>query len=236
MNSQLATFVFSLFAASISSPFICAQEARMKPFALPAGEVKIKDLIDQCAKYIDVNILSIASECADVEPITLHKAIQTDTSGCEEVLTSLLSRSGLALTVVDKKHDLFEVVRIDGARGRVIRNRSEEKSVESILARPNLVVPVTTVVTLKHIRARNAVNNLKVMYTRGSGYELKVADSGSNATLIIDGMQNEVARVIRTIRSADIKESGEYAKDLQSRLDDYARRIRSLEKKLKEIR
>lgn len=232
--TPILAFLIPAFA-----PSICAQETKATPtkqFALPAGEIKVMDLIDQCAAYLDVNILTTASDCVSVQPIRLHKAITTDASGCEEVLTSLLSRSGFALTVVDEKHGLLEVLQVSGPRNHEILMRSQQKSVETILARPNLVVPVTTVLTLKYIHAIAANNSMRVLFARSSGSptSLQVSTSGSTSTLIINGMQNEVAWAIRVIQRSDVKAAwDEQTKSLQSRLSDFAKRIRSLEKKLK---
>ena len=232
--TPILAFLIPAFA-----PSICAQETKATPakqFALPAGEIKVMDLIDQCAAYLDVNILTTASDCVSVQPIRLHKAISTDASGCEEVLTSLLSRSGFALTVVDEKHGLLEVLHVNGPRNQEILMRSQQKSVESILARPNLVVPVTTVLTLKHIHASAAHNSMRAFFARSSGSptSLQVATSGSASTLIIDGMQNEVARAIRMIQRSDVKaEMNDQTKSLRSRLSDFAKRLKSLEQKLK---
>jgi hypothetical protein len=232
--TPILAFLIPAFA-----PSICAQETKATPtkqFALPAGEIKVMDLIGQCAAYLDVNILTTASDCVSVQPIRLHKAITTDASGCEEVLTSLLSRSGFALTVVDEKHGLLEVLQVSGPRNHEILMRSQRKSVESILARPNLVVPVTTVLTLKYIHANAAHNSMRGLFARSSGSptSLQVSTSGSTSTLIINGMQNEVAWAIRVIQRSDVKAAwDEQTKSLQSRLSDFAKRIKSLEKKLK---
>ena len=228
------------FLVPVLTPCVCAQEtndASTKQFALPAGEIKVQDLIDQCATYLNVNILTTSSDYADIQPIRLHKAITTDKDGCEEVLTNLLSRSGFALTVVDAKHDLLEVLQIDGSRGPEIKARSQEKSIESILARPNLVVPVTTVVTLKHIHAGSVSNTLRSFYSnpRARSTSLQITNTGSNSALLIEGMQNEVARMIRTIQRCDVEEtSSEESKALYSRLRDFAKRIKALEKKLRD--
>ena len=228
------------FLVPVLTPCVCAQEtndAPTKQFALPAGEIKVMDLVDQCATYLNVNILTTSSDCADIQPIRLHKAITTDKDGCEEVLSHLLSRSGFALTVVDAKHGLLEVILIEGRRGREIFARSQEKSIESILARPNLVVPVTTVVALKHINATSASNAMRPFYARSGGRptSLQISNAGSNSTLLIEGMQNEVVRAIRTIQRCDVEEtSSEESQALYSRLRDFAKRIKALEKKLRD--
>ncbi|MDA7494607.1 hypothetical protein N8467_00915 [bacterium] len=228
------------FLVPVLTPCVCAQEtndAPTKQFALPAGEIKVMDLVDQCATYLNVNILTTSSDCANIQPIRLHKAITTDKDGCEEVLSHLLSRSGFALTVVDAKHGLLEVILIEGRRSREIFARSQVKSIESILARPNLVVPVTTVVALKHIHAMHASNALRPFYARsGRGStSLQIGNAASNSTLIIDGMQDEVARAIRTIQRCDVEQtSSEESEDLYSRLRDFAKRIKALEKKLRD--
>jgi len=216
---------------------IYAQAAQVKPvkqFSLPAGEIQVQDLIDRCAGHLDVNILTSPPDCADSPAIHLHKSIETDTLGCEELLTSLLYRSGFVLTVVDPKHDLLEVIKINGPRCHEIRMRTQDRSVESILARPNLVIPVTTVIKLKHINAQRAMNSLRPFYASGvtGRYGLEIGSTGSTSTLILQGMQYQVAHAIRMLQRSDVADAKNNP-DVDIRLTEVERRIKSVERKVR---
>ena len=233
--TPLMAVLIPALAASIS-----AQESEAKAeqqFVLAAGDISVQDLVDQCAAHLGRNILATASECATAPPIRLRQAITTDANGCEDLLSSLLYRSGFALTVVDAQHDLFEIIMINGSRGREVALRAQEKSAEAIAARPNLVVPVATVVELKHINAQLVTNALRPFFaTTGSTRNaLSIGISGSRTSMIITGMQNQVAEVIRMIQRCDVKQPPEpvhMSTKITKRLAKLEERLKALEERL----
>ena len=135
-----------------------------EPFVVAAGDVTLESLIDRCAAYLDCNILCSPQELQSgpsAATLRLQKGISVDAAGCEEFLANALYRSGLALTWLDDRGDLREVIALNGARNREVLTRALERSPDDVLARPNLKLAVTTVVPLEHINATIADRSLR---------------------------------------------------------------------------
>jgi len=111
------------------------------------------------------------------------------------------------LVTLDSHKSLYEVIWLQGQRGREIMNYAVHRSPEEILRRPNLKVPVTTEVELEHINAQMASNSLRPFLAQTSnhhgGFMVTTGTPGSNATLMLSGPQHRVAAVVRILRKAD---------------------------------
>jgi hypothetical protein len=209
-----------------------------KPFVLEAGEILLSDLIDRSAPYLGWNILSHNQEMASAggaTTIRLQNRIETDVAGCEELLASMLWRSGFALTTLDESKRLYEIINASGPRSREITTRAVSKTPEQVLARPNLKVPVMTAVELKHINATIATNALRPFFasTGGAqgGAQLTLGNVGNNTAVLVLGMQDQVASALRILKTCDVPAAaGEPA--LLERLDAIERRLQALEQKL----
>lgn len=182
-----------------------------EPFVVAAGEVSLETLIDRCAAYLDCNILTFPQELQNgptSASIKLQKGIAVDADGCEEFLAHALYRSGLALTRLDNKGELREVIALNGPRHREVISRALERSPEEVLARPNLKLAVTTLVPLEHINATIATNALRPflvsMGAAQSGSALTIGNIGGAEAMLISGMQDQVAQAIRLIRKCDL--------------------------------
>lgn len=243
---KIATLLFALFAFA---PAACVSQQPGKnpakpPLLIEAGEIQLTTLVDTCAAYLGCNILSSPQEFAGTpQPaVRLQKSVQLDRDGCEEFLASMLSRSGLALTWLDEKGSMLEVVNMNGPRGREVLARAQERSPEQVLARPDLKVAVTTAVPLEHINATIAVNSLRPFLASSSGPgagQLSVGTVGSNKALLISGMQDQVAQAIRLVRKCDVPGSTEgmppgIAGD--DRIANLERRVKALEEQLGKAR
>ena len=112
-------------AATATTSVTVKVEAKAGTFKLPAGEISLTDLIDRAAAFLDCNILVAAAEIAGAAPVRLQKAIETDRDGCLDLLSNLLYRNGLALTVLDEQLDIYEVILMTGQRGREIMMRAQ---------------------------------------------------------------------------------------------------------------
>lgn len=204
-----AALVFALLAAI---PACVAQqpakEPPKEPFHLAAGDVQIPALIDQCAAYLQVNILSSPSELQTGQPMSvkLQQPVTTDRDGCEELLASLLYRSGLGLMWLDEKGSMLEVVNMMGPRGRELWSRTQERSVETVMARPNLKLTVTVAMPLEHINATIATNALRPFFASAGAMphgSLTIGNVGNNKSLLISGMQDQVVQAIRLVKKCD---------------------------------
>lgn len=199
------------FALLIALPACVAQqgakEPPKEPFRLAAGDVQIPALIDQCAAYLQVNILSSPNELQTGQPMSvkLQQSVTTDRDGCEELLTSLLYRSGLGLMWLDDKGAMMEVVNLMGPRSRELWGRTQERSVEAVMARPNLKLPVTVAVPLEHINATIATNALRPFFASVGSVpgSLTIGNVGNNKSLLMSGMQDQVVQAIRLVQKCD---------------------------------
>ena len=238
-----ATLLLALLAAL---PACVAQQPNAQParapFVVEAGEVTLTALIDRCAAYLDVNILCSPQELTSVapqQPVRLQKAIQTDRDGCEEFLANMLYRNGLALTWLDEKGTMQEIVSMAGPRSREIWGRAQERSPEAVLARPNLKLPVTTVVPLDHINAPVATNALRPFFAStggpGAGSMLTIGNVGGSRAMLVSGMQDQVAQAIRLIKKCDVPGSMDgpgMPGSGDDRLAQLERRVKALEEQL----
>ena len=237
---KIHTALLSAVLPVLLSAGAAAQDAVDKApdaFVLQAGEISIKDLVDQCATYLDVNILSNPQECSTSSPIRLQKAITTDRDGCKDMLTGLLYRAGFALTTIDENLHMYEIIMMTGPRGREIMNRAEQKTNAEVLAKPNLKMPVTTVVQLEHINAQLANNALRPFFASNSGSQASLAfgSVGSRSALLLSGMQDQVAQAIQMHKTCDVAPTPEPDASIAEQLQQLQQRVLALEKQLAKL-
>ena len=209
------------------------------PFVVEPGEVKLLELVDRAAAYLQWNILSNANEVTGgggPPVVRLQQRIETDRDGCEDVLTSLLYRAGLAVVPMDEPKRLYELISMQGPRAREISSRAIRRSPAEILARPTLVMPVTTAVQLKHINAAIATNSLRPFFASSGGpnSSVTIGNVGNNTSLLISGFQDQVANVLRILETSDVP-GPEIAPQITELIESLQKRIEALEKKLAQI-
>ncbi|MBL9077216.1 MAG: hypothetical protein JNL08_06925 [Planctomycetes bacterium] len=220
-------------------PALAAQqeEAKGRPFVLEAGETKLTEFVDRCASHLGWNILSSAQELASCprQEIRTQNRIEVDHDGCIELLSTMLARGGFVLTELDAKKSVYEILAMEGPRGREILNRAVRRTPEQILAQPTLRMPVSTVVELKHINAPIAVNALRPFFasTGGPGSPLTIGSVGNISSVLVTGMQDQVALAIDMVRQCDVPPPPEAQRATTDRIEALERRVASLEKKLK---
>jgi len=233
----------------LTAPAFAQDTKQQDPFVLPAGDITITALVDSCASYLGRNILynqsEVQSGSSQGSTMKLQRQIVTDHAGCEELLHSLLYRKGFAVTPVDPRRDVYEVILMTGQRGREVSNRAVHKSTKEILARPDLKVMVITVVELEHINAQLANNALRPFFaSTGGNYggSLSIGNVGNRSSLLLQGFQDQVAQAIRMLRLCDVEQPVEpyvgqplpqYVEKLERRIAKLEKRIESLLKKVK---
>ena len=232
-----------LFALALL-PALAAQDPPPRPaaaarsaFVLEAGEVKLTEFVDRCANHLGWNILSSASELQScpLQEIRTQTRIEVDREGCIELLSSMLARGGFVLTELDAPKGVYEILAANGPRGREIQNRAVRRTPEEILARPTLRMPVTTVVDLQHINAVIATNALRPFFASsgGSGVtSLTIGNVGNVGSLLINGLQDQVAQAISVVRQCDVPPPPDAVPPLAEKLEALERRIAALEAKL----
>jgi hypothetical protein len=209
------------------------------PFVLEAGEVKLTDLIDRSAAYLKRNILTNEQEMANTgqggNVFKLQNAISTDHDGCEELLTTMLYTRGFAVLALDESKGVYEIIAVNGPRGREIFNRAPQRTPEQILARPMLKMSVSTVVPLKNINATIATNALRPFFAStgapGGGGSLTLGNVGNNSAILLSGLQDQVANAIRMLQIADTPGAPEVPGTTE-RLEQLNLRVAALEEKL----
>ncbi len=238
MRTNTLFFTASLFFLPMATTACVAQDtkgAERAHFVIEAGEIKLTDLIDRAAAHLQWNILVDARDMAaqgNLPTAKLQQRLDVDRDGCEEILTSLLYRSGFVVVPVDEQKHIYEVIASNGVRAREITTRAVRRTPAEILARPTLLIPVTTTVTLKHINAMIATNSLRPFFASGGsgGSSLTIGNVGNNTGMVISGMQDQVATVLRMLETCDVPppkmESG-----LEDRLEAIEKRLRALEGK-----
>lgn len=216
-----------------------AAKVQEQKFVLEPGTIKLTDLIDRSARFLGWNILAQEQELASSggqSSVQLQNQISVDHDGCLELVTSLLYRSGLALVPLDEGKNLYEVISLMGPRQRDISARAKATTVADILARPNLKIMVTTVVPLQHTNATIATNALRPFFasTGGpSGGSLTLGNVGNNTSLLLSGMQDQVAAALRLIQACDVAPpADQLPPSLADRVEALERRIAELERKL----
>jgi hypothetical protein len=209
------------------------------PFAIEAGELKLGDLIDRAADYLKRNILVTEQEMMQAgqgsNVFKLQQPISTDRDGCEELLTTLLSTRGFAVVPLDEQKGVYEVISMNGPRSREIFSRAAQRTPEQILARPNLKMPVVTVVPLKHVNGTIATNALRPFFAstgaaQGGG-SLTLGNVGNNSSILLSGLQDQVANAIRMLQIADIPGAPEVA-GAAERMEALSQRVAALEQKI----
>jgi hypothetical protein len=207
MNVQLA---WLCLLPLLSGCALAPTQPSVQPFTLPAGELRVTDLVDRCAAYLGRNILVGPNELLHSgvrdQALRLQQPIETNREGCEELLANLLWSKGLALVEVDAASGTLEVIALLGPRGREVGAKVKNRTVAEVLARPNLKVPVTTTIDLQHSNANAVINGLRPFLagTTGSGGEVHLGASGARS-IAVSGTQDQVAKTVGMIRGLDVK-------------------------------
>lgn len=233
----------ALFA--LLSAFACQAQQPAKtdnPFTLPAGQIALTDLIDRCAVYLGCNILRnpvemhMSTPRPDAQAMTLQQPITTDKAGCEEMLTTMLWSQGFALVEIDSTNGTREVLSLHGPRARDISARAKMCTVEQILARPNLKVAVSTTVPLQHTNAPVLTNGLRPFLASTTGgpgsVSLTLGAAGQVNTIMITGMQDQVAQAIEMIRKVDVPSPAAAGAPPMPLVERLTQKIEELEKRI----
>lgn len=244
---RLPASLFASFAllTLVAAPSCAAQQAQQpqkpaeKPFVLEAGELKIAELLDKSAAYLHWNILwneqELTAMAAGGSIYKLQQRTETDAAGCEELLASLLSQKGFALVPIDPDRHVHDVVSMNGPRAREVMNHAPTRTPDQVLARPNLRMPVLTVVELRHINATVATNALRQFFaSTGSpnSNSLTLGNAGNNTAILLTGFQDQVAAAVRLLQSVDLPPRENAAPGIAERLERIEARLDKIEKQL----
>ncbi|MCR9245830.1 MAG: hypothetical protein NXI31_12430 [bacterium] len=232
-----------LLAATLSAgPALAQDEPAGKRFVVPAGNVELLELVNQAAEHLRWNILAneaeVQNQAIGGTMLTLQRGIDTDSAGCADALTALLSTKGFILSAMNESQHLYELIAVSGPRARIAFESAPLKTTEQILSRRNLRMPVATVVQLKHIDAMIATNSLRPFFAQIGGSNMQgliIGTSSSKSTLLISGMQNRVASAILMIRESDVPQPEEVTPHLAQKVESLEARLRKIEQALAQL-
>jgi len=240
MNRSALALSFLMLLTGLRAQAPEAEDApKQAPFVFEAGTVRLTELVEKCGRYLKWNLLIDENEFVmaanggrrarkpakgeEEQPlgpvVTLNLPVVTDQHGCEEMLGGFLWRHGFAVVPLDEQKDVYEIIHRSGQRAREISMRSRQRSVEQILARPDLRYYVTTVYEMKHGNAQLANNALRPFFAgNNNGQGVQIGNLGNRAAILISGPQNMVANAIRLLQIGD-KPSKHDTPSVEQRLD-----------------
>lgn len=215
-----------------------------QPIVLPAGEHQLPALVDQCSVHLKVNILTSPQELTGGPQgnptVRLQQSVTLDEAGCEDFLSSVLWQRGFALTWLNQSARTMEVISLNGPMGREVLQRAVQRTVQEVLARPDSRMPVAVVVELKHVNATIAHNSLRPFFASlgSQPAALTLGTAGNGATLLVTGIQSQVAQALRIIQASDIPPAQPDSQSLEAvRLlcEKLEERVKVLEARLKQV-
>lgn len=208
-------------------------------FVLEAGEHRTSDLVDKVAQFLGRNILFCEIETAQCGPsggvVKLQQRLEVDAAGAEELLCHLLYIRGLTVVAIDETKGMYEVISMAGSRAREVVMRAPMRTLDEVLARPQLRMMVTTSMTLENINANIATNAMRPFFAQaggsGGGMSITLGTAGSENGLLISGFQDQVAAVVRMVQNLDANAAKGKAA-ASSKIDELEMRIANLEARL----
>ncbi|MBM3961038.1 MAG: hypothetical protein FJ306_03945 [Planctomycetes bacterium] len=224
----------SLAAPAINAPAIAAPIA--DPFVLPAGDIEITDVVARAAAYLGCNVLVQKGTlpAAGQAPMTLQRGLTTDRAGCEEFLATALAHYGLTLTYADRKQTTLEALHGNSPNADRALQRATPRTVDEVLARPDLAMPATVVVDVAHCSLGEALSAMQPFVARSKaiGIGLTVGRLGDSNRLILLGLQTELAQALAVLRSVDRPEAATEAvrRERDREIEQLQRRIDGLER------
>lgn len=187
--------------AATDTPAPAAKE--IKPLTVVPGEMEIQKLVELIGRYARCNILCDTAELGRIKTITLTEPVELDRASCMEALSSLLYTVGFGLLPVDEQKGIFQVVSMNGPRGRDLDAAAMVRSVAEVLAHPDSKRVVMTNVPLVHVNAAVMSNLLRPLLVGGGPSGVTLAGGARNASMIVRGSQFHVAAAVRLIQEND---------------------------------
>ena len=216
-----------------------AVAAAADPFVLPAGNLELADVVARASEYLGCNVLIQKGALPDAgkAPLTLQRGLKTDRAGCEEFLAAALAHYGMTLTYVDSKQTTMEALHPSTANAERALHRATPRTVDEALARPDLAMPATVVVEVKHCSLGEALSGMQPFVARGKGIGLglTVGQLGDSKRLLMVGLQTEIAQALAVLRAVDRPEAATEAlrRERDREVEQLQRRIDGVERMLK---
>lgn len=242
MHKPLLAVLATAFLAACSSVPKDRTEPLTRPtpagaFEFAAGKRGVVELIDATAKYLGVNILTDRNEVLTAQPLDLQTDVRLQADEIDDFVGNLLWSRGFVMVPRDVRTGTYEVISMQGPRAREALGATVARTPEEILERPNLRVPVSTSVALAHTNAVVVTNALRPFFAAqgGAGGSLTLGAGGASNTLLLTGIQCDVARALQAIRSVDVPPgdaTGLPMPSAKERIDELERQVEAMQKRI----
>lgn len=212
--------------------------------SLPAGSLPLKDVVDAAATLLGINILYDERELQEVgRSIALQTPMTIVREQAEAVVSDLVYHQGFALAPRNGDNSLYDLVSMQGPRAREILQLATRRTPEQVLLQPTLKQPVTTIVQLQNIDVSIATNALRP-FVAAYPKTLTLGTTGGVRTLLISGIQNDVAKIIALLRESDTPEAAAAAAEaspvaapwVHRQIGDLEQAVEQLQKQVAELR
>lgn len=202
---------------------------------LGAGKHVLADVLREVAAFLEANVTVDPREMLDTsDTVLLQTAMQLDRPQAEEALAEFVYARRCVLVVRDADKRIYEVISLQGPRAREVFAAAPTRTPAAIRQRPDLKQPVTTSVALRNVNAVVATNGLRPMFAQagGAGSGLTLGTGGDPRTIVVTGLQHEVARVLDVLAQVDGGAGPAVAPppDLQQSVADLTRAVEALTK------
>jgi hypothetical protein len=217
-------------AHAAATPAPSAAEDR---FVIEAGEHDLRDLLDRSAEFLGRNYLYSEADLANTPDtkVRLQHELVLDAQSCEEVVSQLAYQLGFAMIPVDPEHGIYEWIFRAGPKRPELAARAIKLTPEQVLAQRKIVRPVLTSLSLHHVNAPRACNELRPFLLAGGQGGPTLGTVGDS--LLIQGFTDQVASVIELVREIDTAPGAKPSEQQeQSWRDGIEARIRALEAKV----
>lgn len=203
------------------------------PFTLAAGEYPVTRLLELGSRQLRCSILVSPRLLGSLPPITLPTPIEAPAEDAWEVFANLLHDANLGLIPADRSLRLFDVVTLDGPRGRELSTCAAWKPPAAILRQPTPQVMVATLVPLLRSSPTAAVVALRAQQgPRGPRLPMSFGPTANGCAMILIGWQPQVAAAIGVIQQLDQGAAAATPVDqLQARLDALDQQVAELERR-----
>jgi hypothetical protein len=238
---RIHAFTILAFTAALTAqthqPSEEPQPAQGATFRIEAGVEQLPELVRRAAAFLGRNVMwTLAGTDPSQLEIEITQPLELDARTCEDVISGFLFRCNHAIVPLNEEEGIYEVISLVGPRRGEVAARAVQRTPEEVIARPNLYVCVTTNVELQHVDARIATQALRPFFSQVSSAAvgLMVGNTGSDRSLLLQGLSAQVAQAIRLLRDIDrpppqpAQQDSELAR-LAATLDELAARIARLE-------
>lgn len=174
---------------------------------LPVGDLPLQAVVDAAAAFLKVNILYNRAEIqAQGGTIFLQTPMTLARDKAEAAISDLVYTNGFVLAPRDADQAVYELVHLRGPKAREAMQMAPQRTAEQVLSRPTLKQPVQTSLTLQNTNATIAINALRPFYAATSGGPTNMTfGCADNHTMLLSGIQCEVAKAIELLRKVDVK-------------------------------